>query len=276
VTAPRIHPFLAGLPRPAHIAHRGGAHFKPENTLLAFVSAVQQCGADVLEMDVHRTRDGVLVVSHDETVDRCTDGEGRVADLTVREIKRLDAGYRFTPDGRAFPYRGAGIRIPTFEEVLDAFPDTRLNVEVKPDEPGIEHEFAALVRRKGRQLQICCGSELDTVAERLWEALPEACHFYPRGLLTSFAEAVWTGREPPQDDRFTVAEIPLYLGDQRLLDGPLAQAFRARGTPIFVWVVDDPAELSRLLDEGVEGVMTDRPDVLADLTRARAARSPST
>lgn len=271
----RSHPFLAGLPPTAHIAHRGGALLKPENTLLAFVTAVQYCGADALEMDVHRTRDGVLVVSHDDTVDRCTDGEGRVAEMTVRELKRLDAGYHFTPDGQTFPYRGAGIRIPTFEEVLDALPGVRINVEVKPDEPGIELEFASLVRRKQRQLLICCGSEQDAVADRLWEALPEACHFYPRGALTTFAEAAWTGREPPRDDRFTVAAIPLYLGDQRLLDGPLAAALRRRGKPIFVWVVDDPDELARLVDEGVDGVMTDRPDLLAEAIRVRAAARPT-
>ncbi len=264
-----LHPFLAGLPRTAHIAHRGGALYRPENTLLAFVSALTYCGADVLELDVHLTADGELVVSHDETVDRCTDGEGPIAQLPLRELKKLDAGHRFTPDGERFPYRGAGLRIPTFEEVLDAFPGARLNVELKPDVPGIEIHFASLIRRKNAPRRLCCGSELDALADRLWEALPEACHFYPRGALTTFADAVWTMREPPRDDRFTVAEMPLYLGDQRLSEGALANALRRRGKPLFLWVVDDPAELRRLYDEGVEGVMTDRPDVLAEIARSR-------
>jgi len=259
----QLHPFLAGLPRTAHIAHRGGALYKPENTLLAFVSAHGYCGADVLEMDLHLTADGVLVVSHDDTVDRCTDGQGPISGMTLRELKQLDAGHRFTPDGRQFPYRGAGIKIPTFDEVLDALPTARLNVELKVDAPGIEIHFASLVRRLNAPRRLCCGSELDPLAERLWDALPEACHFYPRGALTTFAESVWTGRPPPPDDRFTVAEMPLYLGDQRLSEGELARALRRLGKPLFVWVVDDPAELARLYAEGVDGVMTDRPDVVA-------------
>jgi glycerophosphoryl diester phosphodiesterase len=268
-----VHPFLSGLPRTAFIAHRGGAGIKPENTLLAFVNALTWCGADVLELDVHLTADGVLVVSHDDTVDRCTDGQGPISDLTLREVKQLDAGYRFTLDGREFPYRDVGLKIPTFEEVLEAFPGARLNVEVKADVPGIEHLFASLIRRKDAPRRLCCGSGLDAVAERLSEALPEACHFYPRGALTTFAEYVWSGREPPPDDRFTVAEMPLYLGDQRLSEGALANALRRRDKPLFVWVVDDPDELNRLYDEGVEGVMTDRPDLLAKVLAARARRA---
>ena len=269
-----VHPFLAGLPRTAHIAHRGGGLYRPENTLLSFVTALTYCGADVLELDVHLTVDGVLVVSHDETVDRCTDGQGPIAELTLRDLKKLDAGYRFSPDGQQFPYRGVGVKIPTFEEVLDAFPGARLNVELKPDVPGIEIQFASLIRRKNAPQRLCCGSEQDALADRLWEALPEACHFYPLGALTTFADAVWTMREPPRDDRYTVAEMPLYFGDQRLSQGALANALRRRHKPLFLWVVDDPEELNRLYDEGVEGVMTDRPDVLAQVIEARGRPQP--
>jgi glycerophosphoryl diester phosphodiesterase len=268
-----VHPFLAGLPRTAFVAHRGGAGIKPENTLLAFVNALTYCRADILELDVHLTADGVLVVSHDDTVDRCTGGAGPIAEMTLRELKGLDAGYRFTMDGgNTWPYRGVGLKIPTFEEVLDAFPGARLNVELKPDVPGIEIQFASLVRRKNAPQRLCCGSALDPLAERLWDALPEACHFYPQGALTTFAESVWTGREPPPDDRFTIAEIPLYLGDQRLSDSALATALHRLGKPIFVWVVDDPDELARLYEEGIEGVMTDRPDVLAALLERRGRK----
>ena len=264
-----VHPFLAGLPQTAFVAHRGGAGVRPENTLLAFVNALTYCGADVLEMDLHVTVDGVLVVSHDDTVDRCTDGQGPISEMTLRDLKQLDAGHRFTTDGQELPYRGVGIKIPTFEEVLDAFPDARLNVELKPDVPGLEIQFASLIRRKDAPRRLCCGSEIDAVAERLWEALPEACHFYPRGALTTFAEYVWSGREPPRDDRFTVAEMPLSLGDQRLSKGALANALRRRNKPLFVWGVDDLEEMRRTYEEGVEGVMTDRPDLLAQWLRSR-------
>src|SRR5215470_8949667 len=133
------HAFLEGLRPTLHIAHRGGAHLAPENTLPAFRAAVERWRTDMLELDLHATRDGELVVSHDPTVQRCTDGDGRIADQTFAELQRLDAGFHFSSDGgRTHPFRGQGARMPTFREVLRAFPGLRLNVEVKAEAPGVE------------------------------------------------------------------------------------------------------------------------------------------
>ncbi len=123
-------PYFAGAP--LLIAHRGGSGLAPENTILAFRRALEWWRADLLEIDVQPTRDGDAVVIHDPTVDRTTEGSGRVAELTVTELAGLDAGYRFTPDGGAsYPLRGAGVRISTLREVLETFPGTRVNVEIK-------------------------------------------------------------------------------------------------------------------------------------------------
>ena len=122
-------PYLAGAPM--LVAHRGGSLIAPENTLVAFRSAVETWWADMLEMDAHLTRDGQVVVIHDPTVDRTTDGTGRVADLTLREIQALDAGYRFLDGAGAYPFRGKGAVVPTLEEVLVAFPNVWVNVECK-------------------------------------------------------------------------------------------------------------------------------------------------
>src|SRR5919106_928169 len=199
-----MHPFVSGLEPTLHIAHRGGAKVAPENTLAAFTLAVERYRTDMLELDVHRTRDGVWVVSHDETVDRCTDGAGDIASLTLEEIKRLDAGYRFTPDGgRTFPFRGKGVQVPTLREVLEHFESVRLNVDVKRATEGTESSLADELRTAGALQRVCCGTE----------------------------------------------------------DDALADAVRVNERWLNLWTVDDPLEMTRLVREGVGGIMTDRPDL---------------
>jgi glycerophosphoryl diester phosphodiesterase len=261
--------FLQGLKAPLHISHRGGALLAPENTLAAFRMAVERYRTDMLELDVHLTRDGEVVVAHDTTLERCTDGTGPLAALTLAELRRLDAGFRFTPDGgRTFPFRGQGVRIPTLREVLRALPSLRLNIEVKPDVPGIEEAFGEVLRAEGALARVCIGSEQDAIAERLLAVLPDACHFYPRDALAAWVLPLKAGEVPPVDERFTVIDMPLYFGEVRLVDEPLLRAAAAHGKWVNVWTVDDPAEMRRLLDEGIGGVMTDRPDLLREVMDA--------
>jgi glycerophosphoryl diester phosphodiesterase len=255
--------FLQGLKPTLHISHRGGAALAPENTLEAFRMAVERYRTDMLELDVHLTRDGEVVVAHDDTLERCTDGTGPLAALTLAELKRLDAGFGFSPDGgQSFPFRGRGARIPTLRELLRAFPSLRLNIELKPDVPGIEEAFALLLKEEGALERVCMGSEQDTVAERLAARLPDACHFYPRDALAAFVIALRGGETPPEDPRYTVLDMPLYFGDVRLVDPGFLQACVTRGKWVNVWTVDDPGEMSQLLQERVGGIMTDRPDLL--------------
>jgi len=130
-------PFLEGLRPTLHIAHRGGSLVAPENTLEAFRLACERYRTDVIELDVHVTRDGALVVAHDPDVDRCTDGAGPIAAMRLDELRRLDAGHRFTADdGASFPFRGRGVRIPTLREVFEACPAVRVNLELKPAHAG--------------------------------------------------------------------------------------------------------------------------------------------
>ncbi|HYO54385.1 glycerophosphodiester phosphodiesterase [Archangium sp.] len=257
------HPYFRGLSPTLHISHRGGSLLAPENTLPAFRMAVERYHTQVLETDVHLTRDGELVVSHDSTLERCTDGVGAISDHTLAELQRLDAGYFFTPDGgRTFPFRGQGVRMPSLREVLRAFPGLRFNIEVKPDVPGIEDAFFQVLREEGALEHACVGSELDEVGERLARVMPDACHFYPRDALATFVLSVRAGGQPPDDPRYTVLDMPLHFGDVRLVDEDLLRAVDAHGRWLNVWTVDDPREMRRLVAEGVGGVMTDRPDLL--------------
>jgi glycerophosphoryl diester phosphodiesterase len=255
-------PFLRGLRPTLHIAHRGGALLAPENTLPAFQQAVTRYRTDMLELDVHLSRDGELVVSHDPTLERCTDAEGPLAERTLAQLQRLDAGYHFSPDGQHFPFRGQGVRLPTLREVLRAFPGLRLNVEAKPDVPGIEDAMHALLREEGALERVCIGSELDAVAERLVRAMPDACHFYPREALTAAVMALKGGEPAPAAPHFHVFDMPLYFGGMRLIDAPFLEAARAAGKWVNVWTVDAAEEMRQLVAEGVGGIMTDRPDLL--------------
>ena len=141
-----MHPLLDMNARPI-VGHRGNAAHAPENTIESFRQAVD-LGVDALELDVHLSRDGHVVVIHDSTLDRTTDGSGRVERLPLSEIRRVDAGARFTRDGGTTrPYRGTGVRVPSLDEVLGAFPRTPLLIEIKAD--AASGPARALIERHG-------------------------------------------------------------------------------------------------------------------------------
>lgn len=259
--------FLQGLKAPLHVSHRGGALLYPENTLFAFGESVRAHRTDLLELDVHATRDGQVVVAHDGTLDRCTDRAGELAALDWADLRAADAGYRFTPDGgRTFPFRGRGIGIPRFADVLQALPGVRINVELKA--PGVLGPFVDLVRRAGVQDRLCMGSEHDDLGAALAAALPQACHFFPRNALAAFVLGFRAG-ETQDDPRYAVLDMPLDWEGVRLFDRALAEEAARLGKWINVWTVDEPADMRWCLDQGVGGVMTDRPDLLRQVIDAR-------
>lgn len=249
-----IHPFLQGLKAPLHISHRGGAALYPENTLFAFEQAVRVHRTDMLELDVHASADGQVVVAHDDTLDRCTNGRGPLAALPWAELAKLDAGFHFSG------FRGRGIGLPLLETVLGAFPGLRVNVEVKAAS-AIE-PFVALVKRLGALDRLCIGSEHDPIAAELARRLPDACLFFPRDALAAFVLPTKAGELPDDDRRYTVLDMPLRWEGVTLFDAELAKVAAAHGKWINVWTVDDEADMRQALADGVGGIMTDRPDVL--------------
>ena len=129
---------------------------------------------DGLEIDIHQTKDGVIVVCHDETVDRTTDGNGRIQDHTLAELQQLDAGYRFTPDGgQTFPFRGQGIVIPTLAEVFETFPNLWINIDMKQETPSLVQNFANLIRQHNVAHRLCVGSFSNKTVADFRRACPE-------------------------------------------------------------------------------------------------------
>jgi glycerophosphoryl diester phosphodiesterase len=242
----------------------------PENTLAAFENAVLRWGADMLEMDVRSTRDGEVVVIHDDTVDRTTDGTGRVSDLTFDQLRSLDAGFHFKdPDGNS-TFRGVGVTIPRFEEVLEALPGARLNVETKDG-----HSAPALVDivlRHGAQDRVLVAAEVERY-RRVVRGYPGPWGASRRDLFRFFFSIHSPlGRfHTPACDALQIPET--YLGIRVLTRRFLREA-HARNLPVHVWTVDDPEEMRRMLAMGVDGIQTDRPDLLASVLTDMMGRAP--
>ena len=260
-------PYLAGAP--LLIAHRGGSALAPENTLTSFTQALEWWRADVLEMDVHATRDGEAVVIHDPTLDRTTSGTGPVSDRSLAEIREVDAGHRFTPDrGASYPYRGKGIRVPTLAEVLSAFPNARVNVEIKD---GRAQEVVwRVVHAAGatQRVLIAAGRRADRARFARYPGPVSASEeelraFYLHHRLHA------TALYRPVVDAF---QMPERHGGLQVVSPRLVAEAHARNVAVHVWTVDEADDMGRLLSWGVDGLVTDRPDRLARVLHERVGR----
>ena len=252
---------------PIGFIHRGGAAVVPEDTILGFREGLKY-GDAVIECDVHSTLDGELVVMHDELVDRTTDGEGRISQLTYAEIQRLDAGYRFSSDnGATFPWRGRGVAVPTLGEIYAEFPDRPVNIEIKKGgRPDIEERVAAAIAAAGAQSRTLVVSQSRTTMQRFrevskYEVATASSRLELLGYwLLSLLHLTWL-IDPP----FQALQPPEKYKGIPIVTPGFARAAHRRNLRVDVWTIDDEADMRRLLGYGVDGIMTDRPDVLARL-----------
>ena len=251
--------------RPLFFAHRGGSLLAPENTLAAFERGVA-CGADALELDIQTTRDGEIVVIHDPRMDRTTEGTGPVASYTLEELRRLDAGYRFTPDGgRTFPFRGQGITIPTLREVFERFPDQRVNIDLKESSEARERRLWELIQDLGvEERTLVASGDIHAAIVRFRQLVGGRVATSASGaeIRTFVLTALCRGTRwlRPAYDALQVPET--YRG-VRIVSPRFIRLAHGFGLDVHVWTVDDAPTMRKLLDWGADGVMTDRPDVLA-------------
>lgn len=264
------HPFFA-LPTPIAIGHRGAAGEVPENTLPSFARALAD-GAAILESDVHLTRDGVPVLIHDDELERCTDGTGPVRDHDLAALARLDAGYRFQPEGGSgHPYRGRGLRIPTLAEALAAFPRARFNLELKENLPGMVARSLAVVAEAGRAADVLLTSANDALMAELRarvaaDGIPVALGA-STGEVARFAVAALRGEAPPEGPM--ALQIPTRFGGRPLVTRELIDHAHRHCVQVHVWTIDEPDEMRELLALGVDGIVTDFPARLSRLLAAR-------
>lgn len=243
-----MHPFL-DWPGPIPFAHRGGASDNPENTMPAFQHAVD-LGFTYLETDVHATSDGVLVAFHDDSLDRTTDRTGRINDLPWSEVRAA---------------RVDGLEpIPLFEDLMEQFPRARVNIDCKAD--SAVAALVATLRRLDCLDRVLVGGFSDARLRRLRNEFGDA-------LCTSFgpqqvAALRFTGRVPWGGE---AAQVPVRQGRLTIVNELMLDRAHRRGLHVHVWTIDDPDEMHRLLDLGVDGLMTDRPQILKDVLLARGA-----
>jgi len=214
-----------------------------------------------------------VVIIHDETVDRTTDGRGRVAELSLSEIKRLDAGYRFTKDGgRTYPYRGKRIEIPTLVELFSSLPKIRAIIEIKQSHPPIVKKVIEIVRSAGKERDVLLATEEDEIMVEIRAALedsdtPMATGFC-YGEVAAFIAWLERGRAAAYRPPGQAMQLPCEFGGRTLVSGQTLAAAHDLGVEMFVWTVNEPAETQRLLDLGADGIITDYPARLRALPAA--------
>lgn len=243
------------------IAHQGGEGIWPSNTMYAFERAVKM-GADMLDMDVNMTQDGVLVVIHDDSVDRTTDGQGKVKDLSLEQVQKLDAGWYWpqeSTESDPHPFRGQGIRIPTLEEVFKAFPKTPMTIEIKQDEPSIAQPFCELLRKYDMTDKVIIPSFIERAVIEFRAACPE--------VMTAMTESevrnlIFLGDLSGRAPQARALQVPTTAGPIQVVTPGFVSFATGRGLVVQPWTINEEVEMRSLIRMGVHGINTDRPDLL--------------
>jgi glycerophosphoryl diester phosphodiesterase len=262
-------------------AHQGGSFEGPSSTLAA-ISLALGVGASAIELDVHATKDRHIVVCHDSTVDRTTNREGTIAEMTVEELSRLDNAYWWidgdvvTPDrspeeyllrGRAHEDRRYAVA--TLEEVATTFPGVLLNLDIKGTSPLVE-PYEELLAQELRRLDL---SERVIVASFHDDAI-QAFRVFAPGVATSAATNetaafYFSHLEDPVVPPAVAFQVPPRYGEIDVVTESFLEAAHAAGIAVHVWTINEEEEMARLIDLGVDGLVSDRPSVLAALLDTR-------
>jgi glycerophosphoryl diester phosphodiesterase len=255
--------FFAQFDRyPLVMAHQGGNGLWPDNTRYAFEQALA-LGVDVLEMDLHSSADGELVVIHDSTLDRTTNGSGPVHERTLAELQRLDAAYRWTPDdGQTYPYRDQGITVPTLEELFVAFPGMAMNIEIKQAEPSIAASLCHLIREYHKTDEVLVVSFHEPALREFREACPEVLTGTGQNEVITLFALSKLYLERAYSPAAGAVQVPEYRSGLHVLTRRFVDAAHQRGLQVHAWTINDEDDMQRLIDLGVDGIITDYPDRL--------------
>lgn len=267
------HPFFANLPDEDFIvmAHQGGDGEFPSNTLFALQQATA-LGVDVLEVDVHSSADGVIVVIHDATIDRTTDGSGRVNDLTFAELQTFDAGYNWPTlaghpllDTGDFPYRGDGLTIPSLEDVFIEFPDMPISVEIKQETPSIAQPLCDLIREYNRESLTIVPSFRAEAMYEFREVCPEVASAAVEPEVIQFFALSYVGLGSAWQPTTETFMIPEYQGDLQVISQRFVDQSHGRNVAIYPWTINSADQIQRMIDYGVDGIITDYPSLALEL-----------
>lgn len=250
--------------------HRGAAHLAPENTLESIQKAID-IGVDLVEIDVQSTADGRIVLMHDDTVNRTTDGKGAVSRLTFAQLAKFDAGFRFVKPHHLrkahHPWRGKGVRVPLLEDVLTSFPDAGFTIEIKTSpHRDFVRNFIAILDAYGRDRVIVASDALPPL-RAVRTRLPHVLTNCARPEIQRFYFLCKLGLSRIARIRGNVLQVPIFAGGDRragprVVTRDFVRSAHLSGKPVQVWTVNKAAEMKSLIELGVDGITTDRPDVL--------------
>jgi len=257
--------YYGGISRPLVIAHQGGDGIWPGDTMYAFEHAVE-IGANVLEMDAHITKDRQIVLMHDERVDRTTDGTGLIENLTLSELKQLDAAFKWSKDeGKTFPFRGQGIQVPTLEELFHKFPEMRYVIEIKLTQNPIDKPLCILIRKYNMQDKVVIASFHDGAMQNFRHTCPEVATSASRGEVTKFVllgKVFLSGLIAPQYQSIQPPYDPKESMNIPIMTKRFIREAHAKNVNVEPWTVDDPGLMNQYIEWGVDGIITDRPDLM--------------
>ncbi len=252
--------FLSPMPR--IVAHRGDSANYPENTLPAFLSGVRM-GIDVIETDVHITRDGEIVIWHDPTLERNTDGEGALEIHTLKELKKLDAGYTFTKDGgKTYPFRGKGIQLCTLSEALEACPDERFNIDLKSQEEDIVERYIDVIRKHNAENRVCTASFHLNNLRKLRRLAPDLLTSVSTLEVAPLVLKTKMHMLPAAFDRKIIFQVPVRQYGITIINKRFIDEMHKRDAVVMVWTINEEEEMERLYKLGVDTIMTDDPALL--------------
>ena len=253
--------------RPLVMAHRGGAGLWPENTMHSFERAVD-LGVDVLETEIHSTADNILVLMHDSTVDRTTNGSGPISAFTLEELKTLDAGYNWSADGgQTFPFRGSGITVPTLEEAFTNLPTVRINIDIKQEKPSLLGSLCKTIRTFDMVDRVMVASFSSKVLKAFRRVCPEVATSAGTGEVALFYTMNLVFLGGVYRSAFQAFQIPEHRSGLRVLTKRFVKTARGLNLAVHVWTINEIKDMQRLLDLGVDGIVTDYPDRLISLLR---------
>ena len=268
--APNENPFMIG--RPLVIPHAGGDALFPENTLYAYEHSIAM-GGDVVDADVFLTSDGIPIAFHDGTLERTTNGTGRVEDTTLDDIADLDAAWNFQPD-QQFPLRGMGITVPTIESILTSFPHTLTTLDLKDLRPEAVEPICLLLTSLHRTDDVYVGVDTDQQVMIFRQLCPQV-----HTSATSAERQAIRAARSAGDTTFVSSQLvgqPAFLADdgtRRITADYLAYSHRL-GIAVMTWVVDDPSDMTDLIEMGVDGIYTRRPDLMIQLLQDMGRTEP--
>ncbi|MBI2027705.1 MAG: glycerophosphodiester phosphodiesterase [Deltaproteobacteria bacterium] len=248
------------------IAHRGGSLEWPENTLLAFENSAPF--VDAIETDLHLTKDGEIVLIHDPTVNRTTDGKGAVADMTLLEIEKLNAGYYFTKDnGQTYPYRAMKVSIPTLKDALARLPKMKWILEIKNQDDHLEEKLVSILQENNLMENVIVSSEYHIVLERIHQRAPSIATGSSRKEIKRLVYLHYFKLLPFYKPMIDSLQVPPEHEGTVIITKTWVRAMHNKNLPIQAWTINEENDMKRLIEMKIDGIITDRPSLLKTILK---------